>query len=53
MPPKGGWLGATPTATATPLTKTTQGQVVEGGRLADADNDSLTKIRGATYNPLS
>lgn len=53
MSPKGGWLRAAPTVTATPLTKTAQGQVAEAGCPAGADNDSLTKIRGATYNPLS
>ena len=52
MPPKGGWLRAAPTVAATPLTKTAQGQVAEAGCPADADNDSLTKIRGATHAAL-
>lgn len=51
MPPKGGWLRAAPTVAATPLTKTAQVQVAEDGRLADADNNSLTKNRGVTCNP--
>ena len=51
MPPKGGWLRAAPTVAAMLLTKTAQVQVAEDGRLADADNDSLTKIRGVAYNP--